>query len=87
MSGDNSEKKYGSFRIPARAGERPNAGGVPRRDGGSDASFSDGMFYEIDYSASPIEGVGKFVARAQRIAPPERDAKREMDRVMKSRNR
>ncbi len=77
MSGDNSEKKYEPFRIPARAGERPNAGGAPRRDGGSDASFSDGMFYEIDYSASPIEGVGKFVARAQRIVPPERDAKRE----------
>ncbi len=77
MSGDNSEKKYEPFRIPARAGERPNAGGAPRRDGGSDASFSDGMFYEIDYSASPIEGVGKFVARAQRITPPERDAKRE----------
>ena len=77
MSGDNSEKKYEPFRIPARAGERPNAGGAPSRDGGSDASFSDGMFYEIDYSASPIEGVGKFVARAQRIAPPERDAKRE----------
>ena len=77
MNGDNSEKKYEPFRIPARAGERPNAGGAPRRAGGSDASFSDGMFYEIDYSASPIEGVGKFVARAQRIAPPERDAKRE----------
>jgi len=40
-------------------------------------NISDGLFYEIEYDASPIEGVGKFVLQPQKIAPPQKDEARE----------
>ncbi len=72
---DSSEKKkeYAPEKIPRPgAGPRPDApAGLrkprpePERDGP--------VFYEIDYSASPVPGVGKFVRRTERVEPPRRD--------------
>lgn len=39
---------------------------------------SDGLFYEIEYDASPMKGVGKFVLKSQPIKPPEKDEIREL---------
>lgn len=38
----------------------------------------DGLFYEIDYDASPIEGVGKYILKPQKIQAPIRDEVREL---------
>ncbi|MCL2588255.1 MAG: TerB N-terminal domain-containing protein [Oscillospiraceae bacterium] len=38
----------------------------------------DDMYYEIEYDASPIPGVGKFVPKPQKIREPERDEIRDL---------
>lgn len=49
-------------------------GAEGRPEAGKKADASDGpVFYEIDYSASPVPGVGKFVKRAERVEPLRRD--------------
>ena len=45
--------------------------------------MNDDLFYEIEYDASPIAGVGKFVLRPQKIAPPPQDSLRERFRQMR----
>ncbi len=46
--------------------------------GAEQISLSDGLFYEIEYDASPMKGVGKFVLKSQPIKPPEKDEIREL---------
>ncbi len=46
--------------------------------GGKQISLTDGLFYEIEYDASPMKGVGKFVLKSQPIKPPEKDEIREL---------
>jgi hypothetical protein len=68
---------YESFKIPER---------IQRDDGASQsapkiaeqAALSDGPFYEIEYGAHPIPGVGKLVLKPQRIEEPEKDAVRDV---------
>ncbi len=69
-------KKYEPLQIPAR---RPSPDGQPSAlpKSGENPPSGDGLFYEIDYDASPIEGVGKYVLKPEPIRPPSRDALRD----------
>ncbi|MDR2421258.1 MAG: TerB N-terminal domain-containing protein [Oscillospiraceae bacterium] len=71
MDDSRAEKKYEAFKIPDRR-QTPGTGspGAPRQ---ANAALPDGMFYEIEYSASPFEGVGRFVLKSRKIDPPEKD--------------
>ena len=40
--------------------------------------MKDSMYYEIDYDASPIPGVGKFVHKSEKLRKPERDPIRDL---------
>jgi hypothetical protein len=50
---------------------------------GTQMSLSDGFFYEIEYDASPMKGVGKFVLKPQVIKPPAQDEIRALFRKMR----
>ena len=76
MSGYNTEKEYGSVRIPDRQQVKETASVKAQPQG--QISFSDGLFYEIEYDNKPVEGVGKFVLKPQKIEPPQRDEIREL---------
>ena len=80
MNGDNTDKKYESFKIPDRqqVQEGGAAKALPQTKNDTQISLSDGLFYEIEYDSCPIEGVGKFVLKAQKIEPPEKDEIREL---------
>lgn len=78
---DVDQKNYKPFRIPLR---RPGSeDGGPSKKKESDTPFSDGVFYEIDYDASPIAGVGKLVRRTEKIEPQPKDEVRELFRRMR----
>ena len=70
MNGDNTDKKYESFKIP-------------NRKQGQENSLPHGLFYEIEYGTYPIEGAGKFVLKSQKIEPPEKDEIRELFNSMR----
>lgn len=70
MSGNNTDKKYESFKIPNRKQVQED-------------SLPDGLFYEIEYGTYPIKGVGKFVLKSQKIEPPEKDEIRELFNSMR----
>lgn len=77
MRADENGKKYEAVKIP-RPGADPQPRAAPRpKPEGRSASADGPVFYEIDYSASPIEGVGRFVRRTQKIETPARDPIRE----------
>ena len=81
-TGDNSEKKkYESFKIPIRQQAKRAGMAQYRRNKLKEQAaptLSDGVFYEIDYDACPVPGVGKFVAKPQKIEKPEPDEVREL---------
>jgi hypothetical protein len=76
----NTDKKYEAFKIPTRrqVQEGRAAKALPQTKNGTQFSLFDGLFYEIEYDSSPIEGVGKFVLKSQKIEPPEKDEIREL---------
>lgn len=76
----NTDKKYESIKIPERqqTQEGEVAQARPKTENGTQISLSDGLFYEIEYDACPIEGVGKFVLKSQKIGSPEKDEIREL---------
>lgn len=80
MNENNENKKYESFKIPDRNPEQKSGFDQPSPKTGAKpiSSFSDGMFYEIDYDASLIPGVGKYVLKPQKIEKPEKDEIREL---------
>ena len=47
-------------------------------DNREEGSLQDGMYYEIEYDASPIPGVGKYVLKSQKVEPPVKDETREI---------
>ena len=46
--------------------------------GSNKVSLDEGMYYEIEYDATPMPGVGKFVLKTQKIAEPQKDEVREL---------
>lgn len=80
MSEENTDKKYESFKIPDRqqVQEGRAANALPQTKKDTQHSLSDGLYYEIEYDSCPIEGVGKFVLKSQKIEPPEKDEIREL---------
>lgn len=84
MYEDNTDKKYKPFQIPGRQQfqkkETPTESSKANAEGQLslfDAPFCE-IEYEIDYTASPIQGVGKFIPKAQKIAPVEKNEIREL---------
>ena len=85
MDGYNTIKKYESSKIPRRqsVGEHGQSPALQQTPSNPSVSFSDGMYYEIEYDAHPIPGVGKFVAKPQQIKEPEKDEIRDIFRQMR----
>ena len=79
-------EKYESFKLPDRKPEqdsgavqpspKPNEQPISSHNEAA-GSFSDGMFYEIEYDSGPVPGVGKFVPKPQKIIKQEKDEVRE----------
>ena len=80
MDGYGKNKKYESFKIPNRQQDQEEKGNQSSQQVKSKppVSFSDGMYYEIEYDAHPIPGVGKFVPKPQKIKEPEKDEIRDL---------
>ena len=80
MDGYNTDRKYESYKIPGRqlVPEERAAAVLPPSKTSKPISLEDGMFYEIEYDACPIPGVGKYVLKPQKIEEPEKDEKREL---------
>ncbi len=80
MSGFDESKKYESFKIPGRQHGHENSAAASPAPKQTQLSFTDGPFYEIEYDACPIPGVGKFVQksqpRPQPLKAPEKDETR-----------
>ena len=77
MNEHDSAKKYEPIKIPNRLSTEIGPS-VPLAPAGREPSpLGEGMFYEIEYDACPIPGVGKFVLKPQKIEPPETDEVRE----------
>lgn len=79
MSGQQETKRYEAIKIPGRR-QTPQDGsaGAPKPKSGPGLPPSGHGFYEIEYGACPIEGVGKFVLKPQKIEPPEKNEIREL---------
>ena len=71
---DTKNKKYQAFKIPGRQPE-PQGESLPASPAKAAETPSQGaeMFYEIEYDACPIPGVGKFVRKPQKIEAAETD--------------
>ncbi len=80
MNGYDADKKYEAFKIPDRqqAQENGAAGVLPQAVTNTPVPFSDGLFYEIEYDSCPMEGVGKFVLKSQKIGQPVKDKIRDL---------
>lgn len=79
------DKSYGAFRIPPRPSGNKNIQQSPQpgtrqfqKGSGSEISLQDNTYYEIEYDATPMLGVGKFVQKTQKIEAPEKDEIREL---------
>ncbi|HXK71933.1 MAG TPA: hypothetical protein PLQ68_04435, partial [Clostridia bacterium] len=78
--GDNSNKKYGSYKIPDRQEYQKPA--VKTAEKKPD-TLPNGLFYEIEYGNHPVEGVGRFVLKSQKIEPKKPDKIREIFEQMR----
>ena len=78
--GDNSDKKYGSYKIPDQQQFKKTAVKTEEK---KSVSISDGFFYEIEYGTHPVEGVGRFVLKSQKIEPKKPDKIREIFELMR----
>lgn len=82
------DKSYSAFKLPPRKPEgnriqsslsqRRTGTSIPHRGGSKDISLKEETYYEIEYDATPMPGVGKFVLKTQKIEKPERDEVREL---------
>jgi hypothetical protein len=82
------KSKYEALKIPDRKVEQIGQGALPSRETAAEqpiSSLSGGVFYEIEYDASPYPGVGKFVTKPnpQRIDMPKNDPIRELFKQMR----
>jgi hypothetical protein len=85
MDGYYTDKKYESLKIPdRRQGQEDGAAqALPQAKTHPHTSLPDGLYYEIEYDSCSIPGVGKFVLKAQKIEPPEKDEVRELFHQMR----
>ena len=51
---------------------------MSKEDTNAAKPLSDGMYYEIEYDACPIPGVGRYVLKPQKIKEPEKDEIRDL---------
>ena len=65
---DQNEKRYEAMKADSR---------VSVQSAKEHISLQDGMYYEIEYDATPMPGVGKFVLKTEKLETPERDEVRE----------
>lgn len=79
------DKSYGAFKLPPRPSVNKNIqqSSQPgarqfQKGAGSEISLQDNTYYEIEYDATPMPGVGKFVQKTQKIEAPEKDEIREL---------
>lgn len=85
MSEHGANRKYESLKIPRRQTNREGADqALPQREANPSVSLSDGLYYEIEYDACPIPGVGKFVPKPQKIQEPEPDEIRDLFAEMRA---
>lgn len=80
MDDNNIDKEYQSLKIPDRqkADKIGDGSLLPDKSIKYSVSPDGGLFYEIEYDACPIKGVGKFVLKSQKIEPQEKDEIREL---------
>lgn len=79
MDSNETDKKYNSVKIPDRQ-QVSQVGAdtmLQKNNTNTTVSVDNGLFYEIEYDSCPIEGVGKFVLKPQKIEPQEKDEIRE----------
>lgn len=79
------DKSYGAFKLPPRPSGNKNIqqSSQPgtrqfQKGAGSEISLQDNTYYEIEYDATPMPGVGKFVQKTQKLEAPEKDEIREL---------
>lgn len=79
------DKSYGAFKLPPRPSGNKNIqqssqSGARQFQKGADneISLQDDTYYEIEYDATPMPGVGKFVQKTQKVEAPEKDEIREL---------
>lgn len=82
------DKSYSAFKLPPRKPEgnriqsslsqRRTGTSIPQKGGSKDTSLKEETYYEIEYDATPMPGVGKFVLKTQKIEKPEKDEIREL---------
>ena len=85
MQRDNNDKKYQSYKIPARHEFQSDGTGdlLPETKHISKNILPDGMFHEMEYTPFPAADTGTPVPKPQKIAPPERDEIRELFNEMR----
>jgi hypothetical protein len=85
MDSNETAKKYNSVKIPDR--QQVSQVGtdtmLKKNNTITSVSVDNGLFYEIEYDSCPIEGVGKFVLKPQKIEPQEKDEIRELFYAMR----
>lgn len=82
------DKVYNSFKLPsgksvdikAQSSLQQDLPGLSPMQGSEEKAISltEGTYYEIEYDATPMPGVGKFVLKTQKIETPEKDEVREL---------
>ena len=82
------DKLYNSFKLPPRkSADNKTQSSLPQArtgtspvqgNGEKEISLTEGTYYEIEYDATPMPGVGKFVLKTQKIEPPVKDEVREL---------
>lgn len=87
------DKKYDAFKLFENLQNKDNPqysfqpGMLPssssQRNSSEPASLDEGMYYEIEYDACPMPGVGKFVLKPQKIEAPARDEVRDIFNQMR----
>lgn len=80
-----TDKKYESYKIPDRQ-QIQNTEISDSESEKTDTSF-DELFYEIEYGNPPVEGVGRFVLKSQKIEPKKQDEIREKFEEMRNLSR
>lgn len=82
------DRVYNSFKLPPRKSvdnktqssfRQDSTGAFPMKGSQEkEVSLAGGTYYEIEYDATPMPGVGKFVLKTQKIETPEKDEIREL---------
>jgi hypothetical protein len=75
MDGFMNGRRIESLKIPDRRQVQGDGAvlSLPQTKPAAPVSLNEGLFYEIEYDACPIPGVGKFVLKPQKIEVPETD--------------